>query len=194
MNVNWRILACRRHRKDLSLVATGLMTESEAPAALQHLADCPACQHKVAQWQSLARIGAQSSATDPSIFPQPSLRERWTQQILDASPREPAVNGPLEIPAPWAIGTLWRQPAGLLALAWLLVAFFWFSAPRISKAPASGDALSWRQIIAVLQPPSEPAPQTALPAEAPTARTNSALPGPLGQQDREPSATNVRKA
>ena len=196
MSVNWRILACRRHRRDLSLVATGSLTEADAPAALHHLARCPACQLKVAQFRALARLGSRSSTLDPTLFPTTTLRERWTREILDrrACPSPPACSArnDSDVPAPWAIGNLMRQPAGLLATAWLLIAFFWFGAPRITKPPASDDGLTWGQVIAALQPPSPSSPEAASPAAPPAPRTNELSPGPLGHNPREPWTTHWR--
>ncbi|MCC7377233.1 MAG: hypothetical protein IT581_21405 [Verrucomicrobiales bacterium] len=192
MSVNWRILVCRRHQQDLSLIATGLIADSEAPAAVRHLSSCPACQKKVAEWRSLARLGIQTGATDPMLRPSPSLRQRWTQTIMDDATRESSTAVRVDAPAPWTLGMLLRQPAGLLALAWMLVAFFWFSAPRISKAPTAGNPLTWQQIIAVLQPPPQlanPAPQ---PIETPTPQTNAPSPGPLGLRHHDPAATHER--
>lgn len=194
MSVNWQILACHRHRRDLSLVSMGLLTEANAPAALHHLAGCPACQLKVAEWRTLARLGSRSTTLDPTLFPTPTLRERWTREILDLNPPGSSAKERPDLPAPWAIGILIRQPAGLLATAWLLIAFFWFSAPRISKSPGSEDGLTWGQVIAVLQPPPLSSPEVASPAAPPPPRTNDLSPGPLGHNLREPSNTHGRKA
>lgn len=195
MSVNWRMLACRRHRRDLSLVSMGLLTEADAPAALHHLAGCPACQLKVAQWQTLARLGSRSTTLDPTLFPTPSLRERWTREILDLNPLGSSGKGRPDVPAPWAwaIGRLIRQPAGLLAGAWLLIAFFWLDAPRISKPPASADGLTWGQVIAALQPPPLSSPEVASPVAPAPPRTNDLSPGPLGHHLREPSPTHRRR-
>lgn len=193
MSVNWRILACHRHRRDLSLVSLGLLTEADAPAAFHHLAGCPACQLKVAEWRTLARLGSRSTTIDPTLFPTPSLRERWTREILDLSPPGSCAKERPDLPASWAIGNLIRQPAGLLAMAWLLIAFFWFGAPRISKHPASADGLTWGQVIAALQPPPLSSPEVASPVAPPPPRTNDLSPGPLGRHLREPSPTHRRR-
>lgn len=189
MSVNWRFLACHRHRRDLSLVSLGLLTEADAPAVLQHLADCPTCQRKVAQWRSLVRVGSRTTTLNPILFPTPALRERWTREILDLNPNPPesSAKAPSDVPAPWAIGHLIRQPAGLLATAWLLIAFFWFGAPQISRSPASTDGLVWGQLIAALQPPPPPAPEAEAPTAPPPPGTNDPSPGPLGNHLRAPS-------
>ncbi|MBL9135465.1 MAG: hypothetical protein JNK85_06335 [Verrucomicrobiales bacterium] len=194
MSVNWRILACHRHRRDLSLVATGLLTEADAPLAIRHLTDCTECQRRFAQWRAIERLRAKPITPDPDIVPSRALRERWTREILKTGSSAFANNERVDAPAPWALGMLMRQPAGLLATAWLLIAFFWFSAPRISKAPGSEDGLTWGQVIAVLQPPPLSSPEVASPAAPPPPRTNDLSPGPLGQNLREPSNTHGRKA
>ena len=142
---------CRRHRRDICLLAGGLLTESEQRAIQSHLATCDDCRQYLKQIQSVAAPLAGWEENLEIIQPSPAARHRWTRAIQpvgrpDAAHNSKGNRGPVD----WwqeVISPYRRVWAGL-ATVWVLMLAVHVSLQsdhspiRLAKSPASSQQMT----------------------------------------------------
>lgn len=148
MNVKWSWNKCRRYEEDLSLHAANVLAEEERGGVQAHLAECPACQARFAEFKAMAGSGVQLRSALPQVEPSVALRRRWMTAVHgSAHSQREITTAPI---AAWWTGR--RLAWGSLAAMWALVLFFRFSAPDAPRPVSLAAAPpSLRQVLLVLK-------------------------------------------
>lgn len=158
---------CRRHRKNIALLAADALSETETGSVEKHLASCADCRTYFEQVKVVAAPLEKLAETYPQFQPSESARARWSKAIMAAS--QP---GAVRRPTPaivfreWWRDVIWphRRIWAGLAAAWLIILAGNLSlpghAPSLAgkSAPMSETILSWRQqerLLAELIGPAE---------------------------------------
>jgi anti-sigma factor RsiW len=156
MNVKWLWNPCSRHEQDLSLLAAGMLSETDRPALEAHLAKCPACRSRLAATRRLTARLATVSKSLPQATPSPSLRHRWRRAVLgehQAAPKRSPALLPFQLP--------WGLPGGRLAwgsaaACWMLILFLRVTAPSEARPAIPLAPVSWREVVLALEQPPPP--------------------------------------
>ena len=115
---------CRRYRKDLSLLASGVLADAESGEVKSHLAACPACWNYYAEMKAVTASLANGPQNLAQLQPTPAARNRWAREIRAAGKPEPICRlTPAEAFREWCHDVIWssrRVWAGLAAV-WLLI-------------------------------------------------------------------------
>ena len=74
MNVNSPFKGCRRWRRDIALLASGVLPEEERNRVEAHLADCAGCRHYRQQLDRVAVSLQSLSQSSPDLEPSAALR------------------------------------------------------------------------------------------------------------------------
>jgi hypothetical protein len=168
MNVNTR--PCRRHREAISLLAAGVLPETEHAGLASHLTTCAGCQQYYRDMQTLAADFAEVVECERQVEPAPAMRARWAREIRSLEP----TNAFRWHRLPWSLVAWWqhlratnRAAAIGLAAVWALVLFFNLSAPDIPQVASTAMPVSPRELI------------LALKAERWSASADAAAPAPV---------------
>jgi len=179
MNVLRRIpgLACRWHRRTLSLLALGALSGKEGSPARAHLACCPVCRKRFAEWQTVADLGRQLGAGLKSGGTTVGRQRSWERRFREEG------RGPIRgvVRGSWPPRLAW----GGLASAWLLIGLLRWSAPGVSTSHDGPGPISWgevRMVLGLAQQRAEAREVTVPPAQQPS-RTL-----PKGGPDRDRGA------
>ena len=89
LDMKWFFGACRQQRQQLSLLAAGVLPDSERAAALAHLEACAGCQRYYEEMRTLSGSLSAWSQTTPNIQPTPAWRARWTRSVDRENPSQP---------------------------------------------------------------------------------------------------------
>ena len=115
---------CRRHRRNLSLLAAGALSETEINPVKNHLATCADCRKYFEEVKAVTVPLANLAGSVPQLQPSQSAQARWSRAIRTTGRPEP-----VRRPAPaMAFREWWEdaiQPhrriwAGLAAL-WVII-------------------------------------------------------------------------
>jgi anti-sigma factor RsiW len=148
MNVKWLWNKCRRYDEDLSLLAADALAEAERHGVEAHLDQCPACQVRFAELKILVGNCQHLSTDLLEIMPSAALRKRW---MVTVHPSER-----IDLPRRGRSDLYWfsgrRVAWGTMAVIWLLVLGFRFSAPDAPRPVSLAvTPLSWREVLAALK-------------------------------------------
>ena len=155
MNVNWPFKGCRRWRRDIALLASGVWPEEERNRVEAHLADCAGCRHYREELDPLA-VNLQSlSQSSPDVEPSAALRARWRRAVL-AAPQPDLFSGTVEVVL--AVGRAFaKRPAWAgLAAVWLMILFFRVTSPLVAELPSTGPSPAPRELYLALCDPAWP--------------------------------------
>lgn len=158
---------CRRQRQNLTLLAAGVLPETEKSQISTHLAACADCRTYFDQVKAVTAPLAKLAESLPQLQPSQLAQARWSRAILAAG--QP---GAVRRPTPaivfreWWRDVIWphRRIWAGLAAAWLIILAGNLSlpghAPSLAgkSAPMSETILSWRQqerLLAELIGPAE---------------------------------------
>jgi len=139
--------SCGPQRQQLSLLAAGMLTDSERAAARAHLEACAGCRRYFVEMRTLSGTLSAWSQTTPDLEPTPAWRARWMRSIAleqEALP-EPLIAG-------WRALLLGRRGtlAGLAAV-WTLILFFRLTTPEVSLAKSHSALPAPRDMLRVFQ-------------------------------------------
>ena len=131
---------CRRHRRNISLLAADAWSESEKHAVERHLSDCADCRKHFEEVKAVTASLANLAESVPQLQPGPSARARWSEAILEAG-RPAAVRrlAPAVAFRDWWRGVIWphrRVWAGLAAV-WVMILAENLSLPGHVRIPTS---------------------------------------------------------
>jgi len=155
MNVNSPFKGCRRWRRDIALLASGVLPEEERNRVEAHLADCAGCRHYREQLDRVA-VNLQSlGQSSPDLEPSAALRTRWRRAVRaepPADPLSPAVGAALAGVRAFVSRPVW---AGLAAV-WLMILFFQVTSPVVAVLPSAGLVPAPRELYLALCDPDWP--------------------------------------
>jgi anti-sigma factor RsiW len=122
--MKWFSNPCRRYRKDLSLLASGVLADSESGEVKSHLAACPDGRNYYAEMKAVVTPLAHGPQNLEHIEPTQAARNRWARDI-QAAGRPKLVHHltTAETFREWYCDVIWssrRVWAGLAAV-WLLI-------------------------------------------------------------------------
>ncbi len=145
--MNWLFSACRPQRQQLSLLAAGVLPDSERAAAQAHLEDCAGCRRYYEEMRTLSgSLSAWSQAT-PDLEPTPAWHARWTQSI---DPGQETLSEPIVVR--WQTLLLGRRGAlGGLAAVWTLILFFRLTTPEVSLPRSHSTLPAPRDLLEAFQ-------------------------------------------
>jgi hypothetical protein len=115
---------CRRHHRNLSLLAAGALSDSEKDAVEKHLAACADCGKYSEEMKTVTVPLADWAGAFPRLQPSQTARRRWARAVAEA-----ARPGPVRRFAPaaalqeWCHDVIWpwrRVWAGMAAV-WLVI-------------------------------------------------------------------------
>jgi len=155
MNVNWPLRSCRRWRRDLALLASGVLPEEERNRVQAHLTGCAECQRYGEELDRVA-VNVQSlRQSSPGLEPSAALRARWTRAVRaepQTDPLSTAVGALLAGIRAFAKRPVWAGLAGV----WLLILFFRFTSPAVGEPPIAGPTPAPRELYLALRNPDWP--------------------------------------
>ena len=177
--MKWLFSPCRRHRRNISLLAAGALSDGEKDAVEKHLAACSDCRAYFVEIKAVAAPLANWAKSLPQIQPGESAQRRWTKAIETASqPNVIRRLAPAGVFRDWTREVFWpwrRVWAGLAAV-WILLLAANVSMHNPSRAiaaksdPTPEMIQAWRQqerLLAELIGPNETRaaapPRTFLP-------------------------------
>ncbi len=186
--MNWFSNPCRRPRRSLCLLASGVLPEAERAALASHLAGCEDCRR---YYDEIAKVTTPLAAWESrySHFePSEDMRMRWTRSIQAvAMPQRSRRCAPQLVLLKCWRELVWpcrRAWAGLVA-AWLvlLVVNTWLTtAPKPMMAAATGAVANriqlfeeQRRVLVELTGPVEPAPAGRAQHSRPQPRSERAI-------------------
>lgn len=179
----WPFNPCRRHEAGISLLAVGALAEAERAGLENHLAECAACRAKLAGLRTLAGAVDQLGRQLPSVEAPVALRRRWQTAVRQAALHEP--EPPIETLPVWFCPR--RLAWSSLAALWLLVAFFWLSAPNVSKqASVTAAPPSLREALLALKVETRESPPHEDAAPPPRRQPASESAPPRSQRRNSP--------
>jgi hypothetical protein len=180
MNMRWRFNSCRKQRRNASLLASGLLRETDAASLKEHLATCDGCRGYYAEIVRLSGEFRNWEATQAPVPVPPSLRARWLSSVSTAE------SCPKSSWSEW-LGSLWPSPAawGALAAVWIGLILLQSTTPvtDVTQAtpPLAGGpftlAQRQRELASLLESMSQP-----------FSGATTELPGPRSDR-RNPSVT-----
>lgn len=145
---------CRGHRRNVSLLAAGALSDGEKAAAEKHLAACADCRTYFVEIKAVAAPLANWAESLPQIQPGELAQRRWTSAIETAGqPNTIRRFAPVAVFRDWAHEVFWpwrRVWAGLAAV-WILLLAANVSMHNPSQAVAAKSDLTpemiqaWRQ-------------------------------------------------
>lgn len=152
--MNWFGNRCRRYRAKLSLLASGVLPESETAEVRAHLAVCPDCRKFHDEMKSLTAGLADWERHYTAIEPAPEVQLRWAKLVHDAARAKPVRRFAPEV----IVINVWhelilpcRQVWAGLAAVWVLILVANVSmhdpSERIAakSSPTPEMILAWRQ-------------------------------------------------
>jgi hypothetical protein len=154
MNVKWLWNKCARQEIKISLLAAGVLPESQRTPLESHLARCPACRK---QWKSLAHVALQleeQGARLPRVTPSSALRNRWQSAVLGeqrhgfkhaSHAKSSLVTGLL------SSLSVNRMSWASVGVCWILIAFFQVTAPHPSKPSVDPASVTFQELVLALE-------------------------------------------
>ncbi len=169
---------CRDYQVDISLLASGALSEEESAKAARHAAECPACGESLVDARRTVAALSRTRQERGNIEPSSAFHARWVEALQEAGPShrgtalKPANHwrgflSDLILPRP----TAW----GSLAALWMVILYFNLSCP-ISTTHAATAAPPTRSIATYLEQRRElarlldPSSSQAAPASTPAPR------------------------
>jgi anti-sigma factor RsiW len=158
---------CRGHRRNVSLLAAGALSDGEKDAVEKHLVACADCRAYFVEIKAVAAPLANWAESLTQIQPGESAQRRWTSAIETAAqPNAIRRFAPVAVFRDWAREVIWpwrRVWAGLAAV-WILLLAANCSMHNLSQAVAAKSnptpemIQAWRQqeqLLAELIGPNE---------------------------------------
>jgi hypothetical protein len=141
---------CQRHRRDICLLAGGLLSESEQQAIQSHLATCDGCRQYYKQIQSVAAPLAGWEENLGTIQPGTAARHRWARAIQSAG--RPAASGNSKGDS--ASGGWWQEVIFPYRRIWMGLATVWvvllaahFSLQEQPRLPLARSSTATQQMV-----------------------------------------------
>jgi anti-sigma factor RsiW len=186
MNVNWIWNRCGRWRRGISLRAAGLLAEEERVAIDTHLSKCAACQRHYQALATVCRFLDSVGGRLPPAEPTAALRARWTKAVkAEARPQTITVADSRRW---WDWWLASNRPAWAgLAVVWLLIFFFHFTAPDLPQATHRSVAAAPKELLVALKTKLNRSSVLQEPVEPPSAQPSKPTPQPPrsdGRRDR----------
>jgi hypothetical protein len=131
--MNWFFHPCRRQRRDVGLLASGALPESERGRVEGHLAACAACRTYYEEIKAVTVPLANLVGNFSQLEPSPAARQRWAMAIQAVAEQDrnagqrPAVIerrfSPVASLSEWARDVIWpcRRIWTGLAAVWLVI-------------------------------------------------------------------------
>lgn len=158
---------CRRHRRNICLLASGALSEREKIQAQDHLHHCARCRGYFEEIKTVAVPLANWAESLPQIQPGESAQRRWASAVETAG-RPDAIRrfAPAAVFRDWVREVIWpwRRVWTGLAAVWILILAANFSAHNPAQAVAAKSdptpemIQAWRQqerLLAELIGPNE---------------------------------------
>jgi hypothetical protein len=115
---------CRRHRRDIALLAAGALPEPDRESMENHLATCAPCRAYLAELQCAAVPVAKWAESAANLQPSAAAKDRWACAVRAAAgPRPVPTAEPSSTFGDWWHDVVWssrRVWAGLAAV-WMLI-------------------------------------------------------------------------
>lgn len=115
---------CRRHRQNLSLLAAGVLPDSEKEAVEMHLSSCSGCRRNFEEIKTVTAPLENWAKNLPQLQPDKFVQRRWTKAIETAAQPEPVRRlASSAVFLDWVREAIWpwrRIWAGLAAV-WLMI-------------------------------------------------------------------------
>ena len=155
MNVNWPFQSCRRWRRDLALLASGVLPEEDRDRVEAHLTECMSCRRDREQLDRLAVRLRSLRQSSPDLEPSAALRARWTRAVRAEPQTDPLSTAAGAVLA--GVRAFVRRPvwAGLAAV-WLMILFFQVTSPAVAELPSAGPVPAPRELYLALCDPDWP--------------------------------------
>lgn len=156
---------CRRRQQNLSLLASGALSDAEKNELEQHLADCPECRSYFQQLQSVTKSLADYRESVANVEPTQAAKQRWARAIKAAARpelAEPQKSAPSAVN--WFHELFWssRRAWVGIAAAWFLMWWINWERPQIHNATGTIAVTQTfteeRRMLAELMPVSNSEP------------------------------------
>ena len=122
--MKWYFDPCRRHRRSLSLLAAGALSEAEKDPVENHLTACADCRKYFVEVKAVTVPRANLAGSVPQLQPSQSAQARWSRAIRAAGRLEPVHRrSPAMAFREWWQDVIWarrRVWAGLAAI-WVII-------------------------------------------------------------------------
>jgi anti-sigma factor RsiW len=188
MNVSWLSNSCRRRRRDIALLASGVLAEDQRDRVEAHLMDCARCRRYREELDRLA-VNLQSlGGSRVHAEPTPALRARWRRAVR-AAPQPDLLSG--AVGAVLAFGRAFaKRPvwAGLAGV-WLMILFFQVTSPAVAELPSTGPVPAPRELYLALCNPDWP--RFGAAEEPANPRAKEPKPAPLKPRSEQRSGTKA---
>ncbi len=87
--MKWFFDQCRRHRRNISLLAAGALSETEKDAVENHFAACADCRKYFEEVKAVTVPLANLAGSVPQLQPSQSAQARWSRAVQAAGRLEP---------------------------------------------------------------------------------------------------------
>ena len=87
--MKWYSDLCRRHRRNISLLAAGVLSEAETDPLEKHLTACADCREYFEEVKAVTVPLANLAGSVPQLQPSQSAQARWSKAIRTAGRPEP---------------------------------------------------------------------------------------------------------
>jgi anti-sigma factor RsiW len=122
--MKWSFDPCKRYRQDISLLASGVLTELERNEISNHLAACVDCRKYYEEIRAVTVPLANWEGSFADVYPTTAAQNRWARAIQAAGRPEPVRRVTPAAPLrEWLRDVIWpcrRIWAGLAAV-WLMI-------------------------------------------------------------------------
>ena len=115
---------CRRHHQNLSLLATGALSEMEKDWIENHLAKCADCRRYLEEIKTVTAPLVEWAGAFPRLQPSETARTRWATAVAEAARPVPVRRlAPAAAFRNWCQDVIWpwRRVWAGLAAGWLVI-------------------------------------------------------------------------